>query len=274
MGNSYNTGSIEGDTMGDRLENAKSLYLEAIRDGNYEEAINRYSGERYTQHSTPVKDGRQGFIEFFADFVERNPDREIEIVRAFEDGRYVFLHVVQILDGGETRWVTADIFDTDEHGKLIEHWDIIGEWVDETVSGHSQVDGPTEPTDLDKTEANRAVVVGFVEDVLRDGDFDKLTDYVSSETYIQHNPQVGDGLDGLAAFTKSLAEQGVAMRYEQIHRVVGCGDMVAVLSKMDLGGTGMAVIDLFRVEDGLIVEHWDVMEEILPEDQWVNSGKF
>ena len=36
----------------------------------------------------------------------------------------------------------------------------------------------------------------------------------------------------------------------------------------------MAVMDLFRVADGLIVEHWDVMEEILPEDQWVNSGKF
>ena len=36
----------------------------------------------------------------------------------------------------------------------------------------------------------------------------------------------------------------------------------------------MAVIDLYRVEAGRIVEHWDVMEEILPRDQWVNSGKF
>ena len=42
--------------------------------------------------------------------------------------------------------------------------------------------------------------------------------------------------------------------------------------KMDLAGTKMTVIDLFRVEDGLIVEHWDVMEEILPEDQWMNFG--
>ena len=62
--------------------------------------------------------------------------------------------------------------------------------------------------------------------------------------------------------------------YEDIHLVVGCGNFVAVLAKMNLAGTEMAVIDLFRVDDGKIVEHWDVMEEILPPDQWVNSGEF
>lgn len=260
--------------MGTRLDNAKALYLEGIRDGNYDKAISKYTGDRYTQHSTPVRDGKEGFIEFFADFVARNPDRDIEIVRGFEDGRYVFLHAVQRLNGGESRWITADIFDTDDQARLIEHWDIIGEWVDTTVSGHSQVDGPTEPVDLDKTEENKELVEGFVTDVLQNGQFDKVTDYVSAETYIQHNPQVGDGLAGLDAFVKSLTEQGLSMQYEEIHRVVGCGNFVAVLSKMSFAGADMAVIDLFRVGDGLIVEHWDVMEEILPADQWVNSGKF
>lgn len=260
--------------MGTRLENAKALYMEAINDGNFEEAIHKYAGDRYTQHSTPVKDGKDGFIEFFADFVERNPDRNIEIVRGFEDGQYVFLHAVQHLNGGETRWVTADIFDTDDTARLIEHWDIIGEWVDETASGLTQVDGPTELVDLDKTDANKAVVTGFVTDVLKNGDFDKLTDYVSAETYIQHNPQVADGLAGLGAFVESLGDQGISMTYEEIHKVVGCGNFVAVLSKMNLGGPGIAVIDLFRLDGGLIVEHWDVMEEILPMDKWVNSGKF
>lgn len=260
--------------MGARLDNAKALYLEGIRDGNYVEAVNAYTGDRYTQHSTPVKDGKEGFIEFFADFIERNPKRDIEIVRGFEDGQYVFLHAVQTLNDGEFRYVTADIFDTDDQARMIEHWDIIGEWVDKTVSGHTQVDGPTEPTDLDKTEDNKAVVAAFVNDVLKNGEFDKVTDYVSAETYIQHSPQVGDGLEGLGAFVASLAEQGLSMKYEDIHKVVGCGNFVAVLSKMDFAGTAMAVIDLFRVDNGLIVEHWDVMEEILPEDQWVNSGKF
>lgn len=260
--------------MGQRLENAKALYMEAIQDGNAPEAIGKYSGARYTQHSTPVKDGQEGFIEFFAEFKKRNPIRDIEIVRAFEDGRYVFLHVVQNLNNGEFRYVTADIFDTDDDAKLIEHWDMIDEMVDETVSGHSQVDGPTEPTDLDKTEQNKAHVTGFLNDVLKGGDYDKLTDYVSTETYIQHNPNIGDGLQGLAAYVAELAEEGNTMVYEEIHNVIGCGDFVAALSKMNLGGVDMAVMDLFRIADGRIVEHWDVMEEITPEETWVNSGKF
>ena len=260
--------------MGARLNNAKALYIEAIRDGNYVEAINKYAGERYTQHSTPVKDGKEGFIEFFADFLKRNPERDIEIVRGFEDGQYVFLHVVQTLNGGESRWVTADLFDTDDQARMIEHWDIISEWVDEPVSGHTQVDGPTEPTDLDKTEENKTLVTGFVTDVLKDGKFDKLIDYIWTDTYVQHNPHVGDGLEGLSAYVESLTEQGLSIVYEDIHKVVGCGDFVAVLSKMNLAGKDTAVIDLFRVDDGRIVEHWDVLEEILPGDQWVNSGKF
>lgn len=260
--------------MGTRLENAKALYLEGIRDGNYVEAIEKYSGERYTQHSTPVKDGKEGFIEFFTDFVSRNPQRDIEIVRGFEDGQYVFLHAVQRLNHGEYEYVTADIFDTNEHGKLIEHWDIIAEIVDETVSGHSQVDGPTEPTDLHKTEENKNLVERFVTDVLVNGQVDKVTDFISTEQYIQHNPQVADGLDGLGAFLEGLEAQGLSMVYEEVHKVVGSGSFVAVLSKMRIGTTHYAVIDLFRVEDGLIVEHWDVIEEILPEEEWVNSGKF
>ncbi len=265
---------LTSDDVGQRLDNAKALYLEAIRDGDAVEAITKYSGDRYTQHSTPVKDGRSGFIEFFEDFSARNPIRDIEIVRSFEDGQFVFLHVVQTLNNGEFRYVTADIFDTDDDAKLIEHWDMIAEMVDDTMSGHSQIDGPTEPTDLDKTEANKALVRGFLNDVLKNGEADQLADYISTETYIQHNPNIADGLDGLGAYLAGLAEQGQSMVYTEIHNVIGCGNFVAAMSKMNLAGTDMAVIDLFRVAAGRIVEHWDVIEEIAPEETWVNSGKF
>jgi len=76
--------------MGSRLENAKNLYLEGIRDGKAREAITKYSGARYTQHSTGVKDGPEGFIEFFEGFLARNPKRDIQILRGLEDGKYVF----------------------------------------------------------------------------------------------------------------------------------------------------------------------------------------
>lgn len=260
--------------MGIRTDHAKALYLEAIRDGNYVEAINKYAGERYRQHSTPVKDGKEGFIEFFADFVQRNPKRGIEIVRAWEDGQYVFLHALQTLNGGEFRYVTADIFDTDDQGRMIEHWDMIGEWVEPTASGRTQIDGPTEPTDLDKTEQNKALVARFLTELLAAGDLEQLTDFVSAQTLHQHDPKIGDGAAGFRAFVQRQADAGAPMRYAETHNVIGCGNFVASLSKMYVGSQAVAVIDLFRVADGKIVEHWDVMEDILPEDQWVNAGKF
>ena len=259
--------------MGKRVDNAISLYLEAIRDGDYERAINKYSGERYTQHSTPVKDGKDGFIEFFAEFVERNPIREIQILRSFEDGQYVFIHALQTLNNGEFRYVTADIFDTDENAKLIEHWDIIAEVVDDLGSTNTQIDGPTEPTDLDKTEENKALVRRYLTEVLGDGQYDKGARFVS-ETYVEHSSGAANGGDHLIARLQRQAELGRPMVYKTVHKLVGSGSFVAALSEASDGTTDIAVIDLYRVENGRIAEHWEVTEKIAPKETWVNSGKF
>ena len=254
--------------MGQRLENAKRLYLEAIRDGDYVNAINTYAGQRYTQHSTPVKDGKEGFIEFFADFVRRNPVRDIEIVRAFEDGRYVFLHVQQDLNDGEWRYVTADIFDTDDDGKLIEHWDIIAEMQKTTASGRSQLDGPTELEDLESTQVNKQLVGQFIREVLIPADFDRVSEFVAVDV-AQHNPDIADGIE---AFRKHAAAS--SLRYIEAHKVIGCGNFVAALVECEADGRRNAVIDLFRLDEGKIVEHWDVIEPVTPRETWVNSGKF
>lgn len=254
--------------MGERLNNARGLYLEAIRDGEYRSAIHRYAGERYTQHSTPVKDGKEGFIEFFADFVKRNPVRDIEIIRAFEDGPYVFLHVLQNLNDGEWKYVTADIFDTNEDARLIEHWDIIEEMHGTTPGGRTQLDGPTDPRDLHKTQDNKAFVGRFVREVLVPGNFDRLAEFVAP-ALAQHSPRVGDGLEAFRDYATAAS-----LRYIELHRVVGCGDFVATLAECEVEDTRKAVIDLFRIEEGVLVEHWDVTEAITPRETWVNSGKF
>jgi len=200
--------------------------MEGIRDGNVRRAVETYTGDRYTQHSTGVADGVEGFVAFFEPFMERNPVRDIQVIRSIVDGPYVFVHVYQDINNGEARWVTTDLFDTDENDLIIEHWDVIAPCVDETVSGHTQIDGPTEIEDLDKTESNKAIVSEFLEEILVRGNAAKVTDYVSTETYIQHNPQVGDGLEGLGAFLASLAEQGLSMKYENVFKVVGQGNLL------------------------------------------------
>jgi len=89
------------------------------------EAVTANTGDRYTQHSTGVRDGVEGFVEFFDEFVVRNPKRDIQIVRAIEDGPYVFVHAFQSINGGESQWVTTDLFDTDGNDRIVEHWDVI-----------------------------------------------------------------------------------------------------------------------------------------------------
>ncbi len=259
--------------MTKKLDNAKALYIEGIRDGNAVEAINEYTGDRYTQHSTGVRDGVDGFIEFFEAFLEKNPVRDINVVRAIEDGDFVFMHVSQSLNNGEAKWITMDMFETDSNDRIIEHWDVIAEWVDETVSGHSQIDGPAEVTDLDKTEENRATVQRFIDEILIGGG-QNFTDFISTETYIQHNPLVGDGLEGFGAFVAELAADGKAMVYKYVYKVLAQGNFVVAYSLVQIGDEDFAVFDVFRLEDGLIVEHWDTMEPLPRGDALVNQGKF
>ena len=256
--------------MSQKLASAKALYLEGIRDGRAREAVTRYTGARYTQHSTGVRDGTEGFVEFFEPFIERNPVRDIRVVRSIVDGRYVFVHVFQDINNGEAKWVTTDLFDTDDNDKIVEHWDVIAAFSDgPTANGHTQVDGPTEIVDEDKTEENKALVASFVEDVLVNHQLDKIYEYVSAGTYIQHNPLVTDGQEAFMGFMEGPGKDTI---YRNVFKIIGQGNFVMVYSHVFLGQE-LAVFDVLQVEDGKIVEHWDNMEP-LPEGPQPNSGKF
>ena len=139
-----------------KVENAKNLYLRGIRDGEVQEVLDNYMGDTYTQHSTGVKDGKEGFREFFEDFFKRNPKRDIRIVRCLSDGLYVFLHVYQNLNEGVAQWVTTDLFRSDENGRIVEHWDVI-EAYQKNESGPDPIFGEFDVQDIEKTEDNKNV---------------------------------------------------------------------------------------------------------------------
>lgn len=258
----------------DKIRHAAGLYLEGIRDGNIWDALNAHTGERYTQHSTGVGDGQQGFADFFGPFIERNPVRQIEVIRAIEDGPHVFLHVWQSLNNGESCWVTGDLFDTDANDRVIEHWDVIQEFVPVPKSGRSMIDGPAEIEDPDKTEANRAIVRGFIEDVMIGGQTDRAGEFISAGQYDRHNPESPDGLDGFLRAKEALRSEGVKERYWKLHHLIAQGNFAVTYCHVQVGDSHFAVFDIFRLKDGKIVEHWDVREKILAPEQWNNQGKF
>lgn len=256
--------------MSKKLENAVNLYLHGIKDGKMS-VVDEYTGNRYTQHSTGVKDGAQGFKDFFKDFLERTTDRDIQVIRTIEDGNFVFVHVYQDIDNGSAKWITTDLFDTDGNDKLIEHWDVISAYVEpkDTLSGNDMILGDFTLKDLDKTEDNKALVRRFIVDVFQNRNHSNLTHYISEKTYIQHNPNVPNGIEAVKEF---LADQD--FNYDFVFKVIGQGNHVMSYSKATFNGQELAVFDIFRIENGLIVEHWDNMEPIPNREEWANTGKF
>ncbi len=255
--------------MSQRLDNAIGLYMQGIRDGNPRAAITRFTGARYTQHSSGVRDGADGFVAFFEPFLARNPKRDIRVVRAIEDGRHVFCHAYQSLNAGESQWVTMDLFDTDDDGRIVEHWDVIAPFAARTPSGHSSVDGPEKVEDADASERNKRQVLEYVKQVVQGRRHDLLEQFVASNV-VQHVADLADGLPALAGYLKS----GDSGQYEMLFRLIGHGNFVVSYGKVHAGGKDLAVFDLYRLSAGKIVERWDVREEIPPRETWVNSGKF
>ncbi|MEW8418619.1 MAG: nuclear transport factor 2 family protein [Candidatus Thiodiazotropha endolucinida] len=173
---------------------------------------------------------------------------------------------------GGAHLAAFDVFRV-EDGQVVEHWDNITAVTPPNPSGRTQFDGTTEITDLDKTEENKELVTNFVHNVLQGKAPGKITDYISSETYLQHNSGVADGLEGLNKAIKAMIEAGTPMTYSDTDMIIAEGNFVLTASEGQFMGKHSAFYDLFRVDDGKIVEHWDVIQEI-SEKSANDSGKF
>ncbi len=225
---------------------------------------------KYVQHNLSVADGLAGFGEV----MQHAPPQgfKAKVIRAFQDGEYVFTHTEYDFFGPK---VGFDVFRF-EDGLIVEHWDNLLEIQPPNPSGRTQFDGETDVVDKDKTATNKEAVKGFIENVLLNHQNDKLTTYINPTKYIQHNPSVADGLDGFGAAMKYFAENGLVMEYTKLHKVLGEGNFVLSMSEGKFGkGEHTAFYDLFRLENGQIVEHWDVIAPIPAKSEWKNeNGKF
>ena len=245
--------------------------LKAIETGD-NKAIAYVNANNYKQHNLTVGDGLEGFGKALAGLASFPEKAKVNTVRAFEDGNYVVCHTDYNFFGPKAGF---DIFRF-EDGLIVEHWDNLMPYDGKpNPSGHTPFDGTTKMEDFDKTEANKALVRGFVEDVLMGKAPEKLLSYYEGNNYIQHNVAIADGLDGLGAALQAMAEQGIKMEYFKIHKVLGEGNYVLAISEGAFANQSTSYYDLFRIENGKIAEHWDVMETIAPKAEWKHqNGKY
>jgi len=242
--------------------------LKSIETG-VQKPVSYINANKYIQHNLAVEDGLAGFGKLLANKPEGG--FKVETVRLVEDGNFVVANTKYDFFGPS---IGFDIFRF-ENGLIVEHWDNLQPIVENTASGRSQIDGYTKLEDIEKTKVNKALIKGFVNDVLMGKNPEKITRYISTDKYIQHNPNVKDGLSGLGEAIAAMNKAGYPMIYEKNHFVLGEGNFVLAASEGQFMGKHSAFYDLFRIENGKIVEHWDTISEIPPKSEWKNdNGKF
>lgn len=244
--------------------------LKAIETGD-QAAIAVINPDKYTQHNLGVADGLAGFAAVLQELP--GGSAKVDTARLIVDGDLVAAHTAYNFFGPK---IGFDVFRFEE-GKIVEHWDNLQVATATAVnpSGRTMIDGTTEVTDLDKTEVNRALVKDFYEKVLVGGDMGSVADYFDGDAYLQHNPNIGDGLATLGKAMTAMADAGQTMVFSKIHHVIAEGNFVLVMAEGRLAGASTAYYDLFRVDGGKIAEHWDVIQAIPAASEWKNdNGKF
>jgi predicted SnoaL-like aldol condensation-catalyzing enzyme/truncated hemoglobin YjbI len=234
---------------------------EAVQKGDVEGGAALVT-ENYVQHTPAVPDGRNGLRILITKIKNKEiPAPKITNVRSFEDGNFVVLH-------HDVRWPNRkamfEIFRF-ENGLVADH-------PESTVNGHSMVDGATDVNDIKFTRKNKELATAFVQTVLIEGQFDKLSDFYHPEI-IQHNPFIDNTVPGLLKGLEALQKQGISIEIKKIVNVFGEGNFVLVCSEGKFSGKNTAFFDLFRIQNDKVVEHWDVLQEI-PEKMAHDNGFF
>jgi predicted SnoaL-like aldol condensation-catalyzing enzyme len=232
-------------------------------------SIDRFFSEPFVQHDPNIGDGLPG-LRAFATELANSPATNVTIYRTVVDGDIVMLHSkYEGWPGFSGPVIAFDLFRFKD-GKIVEHW---GGQTPETgpnLSEHTQLDGPTAVVDRNQTEANRTLVRNFKQVVTVELRFDRVHEFIDGDHYIQHASKVGDGTARMKARVSQVEKPGETTVLIP-RRYIADGNFVLCLVEARTEPP-TANYDLFRVENGRIAEHWDVLSVIPPRNRWKNTN--
>lgn len=114
----------------------------------------------------------------------------------------------------------------------------------------------------DRAAKNKAIAIEFYDRALNQLDFERASELIG-ERYLQHNPHAVDGKEGLKKHLAML-KKDFPKNHGDIKRAIAEGDLVAlhIHSKRTPDSRGNAIVDIFRIQNGKVVEHWDVVQAV------------
>ena len=243
-----------------------NLILAALGSEDWE-AVDALYADNYVQHNPMMRDRKEGLIELFESF---DLTKLIyKQVMKMAEGPYVITKSLARITPDDPFVIIFDInFIRD--GKSREHWDIIMPVKGPNKSGRTLFDSEFEDLgDVSQiqVDANKGVVADYINVVVNGRNLDAVADFIV-EDYVQHDV---DGEDGRQAVIDAL-EAMTDVEYD-IKRIVGQGDKVLAHSRVFADGRAYAHVDLWRVRDGKLVEHWGATQPV-PDEPRNRNGMF
>ena len=204
-------------------------------------AVDQYWADPYLQHNPIAKSGLSTFKSLIGGFVTSGSfNYELFLTLGECDLGVVYGRYSQT-------GVIFDMFRVKD-GKIMEHWD--------SENGASESTGIVPLAETADASRNHQRFLDFANQVLIPGDYAKAGDFLS-ESFTEHH---GGKATGLEAFENFVEADGVT--YTKVHHVIADGNYVFAISEGKRGGSSFGFYDLFRVEGGKFVEHWDARRSV------------
>ena len=244
------------------IDKIKALFA-GIAAGDAASATRHLDPAHYVEHDPHVGDGVAGVRRHIEEIASGG--HRLDLVRFIEDGD---VGVTQADGRVRDDGVFFDVFRF-EDGLVVEHWGFAAPPGPPNRSGHTQVDGPVKAGRKEDTAATEAFARDYYQTFHIAGRHDLADRYFAGSPMVRHEPGVADGVD---SFLRDLAMLTRDRTIDEIRLILGEGDLVFIAALGTHQGESCAYVDLYRVHDGRIMEHWGFAQPIPPVEARKNGN--
>lgn len=243
-------------------------FLSKVVDHKDDQLAAQYMANNLVQHSTRIADGLAGYENYLRGRTGGKTQLIVNQLRAAADGD---LAIIQSILSNGTRHYSYIHMMRIKDKKIIEYWDLEQALPTEDSQIKTITGGATNSNDSTQTDNNRQLVKDFLNEVYTQKITKNIVQYVLPDM-LQHNPKLKQGAAGIVAYIERYKTKNIPFSYVKTHHIIADGDFVWAYSESKIRSFATAKVDIFRLENGKIAEHWNISENIPSKLRHENSA--